>query len=214
MNDDLRSNAILPNTEPYGSSGYTHINGGGNEAVSDATAVFAVTGNDAIVDWVVLEVRDATDPVQILASQSVLLQRDGDLVGMDGTSLPQFTLDQLVAGSYYLAVRHRNHLGVMTANPLTFSPNTTLAATDFTAGGTYGSNTQELLADGSYGLWGGDANFNGQVQNTDIENYWKPTVGESGYQAADFNLNGQVQNTNLELIWKNTVGIGAQLPGN
>ena len=46
----------------------------------------------------------------MLAEQSALLQRDGDVVGIDGVSSLDF---DLYPGEYFLSVSHRNHLGVI-----------------------------------------------------------------------------------------------------
>ncbi|MCB0811724.1 MAG: hypothetical protein KDB87_00895, partial [Flavobacteriales bacterium] len=70
--------------EPYTSLGYVHVGDGGNE--STTAGVLAATGNDAIVDWVVLELRDANDPTTVVNTRSALLQRDGDIVDTDGSS--------------------------------------------------------------------------------------------------------------------------------
>ncbi|RME96735.1 MAG: hypothetical protein D6772_11480, partial [Bacteroidetes bacterium] len=207
MRDQLRADNLLPLTEPYTGQGYVFV-GGGGETVDPM--VFTKTGPDAIVDWVVVELRSTGTPSTVLASRAALLQRDGDIVDLDGVST---TVDfaNATPGNYYLVIKHRNHLEVSTAHPMFFHP--VPFTVDFTKhSATYGSNAQKLLSNGLLGCWPGDANSNGQVQNTDIENYWRPSVGTSGYLPADFNLNGQVQNTDLELHWKTAVGRGAQLP--
>ena len=44
-------------------------------------------------------------------------QRDGDIVGPRCRLAPHF---RMVYAAYYVAVKHRNHLGVMTASPISF----------------------------------------------------------------------------------------------
>ena len=68
------------------------------------------TSKPASLDWVVLELRIALDNAQLVASRSALVQRDGDVVEVDGTSSVRHGVPN---GNYFLAVRHRNHLGVM-----------------------------------------------------------------------------------------------------
>ena len=58
----------------------------------------------------------------------------------------------------------------------------------------------------------GDGNCNGQVQNNDSEDIWKPENGTSGYKYSDFNMNGQVQNDDNENYWKPNNGRGTQVP--
>ena len=48
----------------------------------------------------------------MLATRTALLQHDGDMVGFDGVSPIAF---DAAPGGYAIAIRHRNHLGVMTA---------------------------------------------------------------------------------------------------
>ena len=115
MQDDLTMNSLVPMLEPYSALGYAHINGGGGETINSSSAAPA-SPNDEIVDWVVMELRDSANPATILATRSALVQRDGDVVDMDGTDMVRFY--DLPAGTYHVAIRHRNHLGVMTNTPV------------------------------------------------------------------------------------------------
>ncbi len=80
--------------------------------ISDPTTVFSKVGEDAIVDWVFVELRSKSDSTIVLASRSGLLQRDGDVVDLDGSRGLRFS--GMKMDSYYVSVKHRNHLGVMT----------------------------------------------------------------------------------------------------
>lgn len=99
MEDDLRAAGLIPSTDPYL----------GTKTVSAAT--LAVTGNDAIVDWMLLEISMVADPSTIVRQIPVLLQRDGDIVNSFGISPPNIVLLQ-ICEPYYLRLKHRNHLGV------------------------------------------------------------------------------------------------------
>jgi len=86
MRDDLREKGLLPTTEPYSDMrGYTHINHGGGEECS--IDLLTKEGPDAIVDWVFIELRDATNSDLVLATLSGLIQRDGDIVNERGDTL-------------------------------------------------------------------------------------------------------------------------------
>ncbi|MBK6755574.1 MAG: hypothetical protein IPG69_18780 [Flavobacteriales bacterium] len=96
--------------------------------MEEKTVNASVFGNvpsppDRIVDWVLVELRDADNPALIVASRSALIQRDGDVVDLDGSSAVVMTAEP---GNYHVALRHRNHLGVMTAGelPLNTTPTT------------------------------------------------------------------------------------------
>lgn len=110
MNADLNTAGLLPLIEPYTGLGHSPQNAG----VAMSSSISTWTGGDEVVDWVLVEVRNMVNTV--LASSVALVQRDGDIVSSDGTSFVRF--QGVVPGSYYVAVRHRNHLGVMTAMPV------------------------------------------------------------------------------------------------
>ncbi len=82
------------------------------QQVTDSAIVFGITGQNAIVDWAFVELRNKSNNAQVLATRSGLLQRDGDIVETDGVGCLQFPTVPL--DSYYVAVRHRSHLGTMT----------------------------------------------------------------------------------------------------
>ena len=71
MNDALRSLGTFPLTDPYPGLGYTHVGSGNGGSV--APAVIAAGGNDAIVDWVVLELRNPAAVGTVVASRSALV---------------------------------------------------------------------------------------------------------------------------------------------
>jgi hypothetical protein len=157
MRDDLRSKNLIPLTQPYGS--LPDFNYTGTEATT--APVLAVTGANAIVDWVMVELRNPLTPATVVARKAGLLQRDGDIVDVDGVSPIEFVGH--TAGSYYVAVKHRNHLGAMTALPqaLTSGGTTvdfTLAATaNYQKPGAQGTvHAQALSGDGKRMLWAGN----------------------------------------------------------
>ena len=111
MNDGLRTASLIPTTEPYTAAAFVQHGKGGGEQVSPAT--LATTGNNAIVDWVFVELRSAAAPQQVVSTRCALVQRDGDVVDADGSSPVRLSA---VPGNYHVAIRHRNHLPVMTLN--------------------------------------------------------------------------------------------------
>jgi len=150
MNDDLRVAGYIPTTSPY------------SDAATCNASVFSVTGNDAIVDWVWVELRDKTDDTAVILSQSALLQRDGDVVDTDGVSFINLNVS---ADDYYVVVNHKNHLGVMTDTPIDIQASSTPTIVDFTdtSTTTYGMQAQAALPSGDMALWAGDVNGDGLV---------------------------------------------------
>ncbi|MEO0468069.1 MAG: hypothetical protein AAF206_00505 [Bacteroidota bacterium] len=203
MGDQLRQNNYVPVGEPYQAHGkYEHP---GGESIG--TGLLDITGNDAIVDWVLIEIRDENNPSIILQSRAAVVQRDGDIVS--STDFGLIEIDDLAPGSYYVALRHRNHLGVMTRTPLILNGSGGLI--DFSTmddSETFGNNSQYEVAAGVFALWGGDANVNGQISfqnasNDGIEIFLKVLLGPgnasfarnfvvAGYHDADVNLDGKI----------------------
>lgn len=218
MTDALRSLPTFPTQEPYSALGYAHAGGGGSEAI-DPTVLFA-SGNNAIVDWVVVELRKANDPANVLATRSALLQRDGDVVEVDGVS--PLTFNQ-ASGAYHVALRHRNHLGAMTLGTVGLSTTPAFVDLSTAATATFGTNARNAVG-GTFpaqALWSGDVNFDGVVRYTGFFNDRDPilqaiggvvpTNTVSGYRAEDLDLNGTVrytgQDNDRDLILQTIGGI-------
>ncbi len=199
MRDDLRLNSYIPATSPY------------SDMQTCDASVFTTTGADAIVDWVYVELRDPSDSAVIIEGTSALLQRDGDVVDADGSS--PVTLNQ-PDGDYHVVVKHRNHLGIMTASIVTLSSSTTTV--DFTDAAnqiTYGSHAQTTsgMPTNVLAMWAGNVNDDTIVQYTgthpdspdilslvlnDPGNFLNlPTYVVTGYHSEDVNMDGNTQYT-------------------
>lgn len=196
MSDALRVAGLVPSIEPYSALGYVHVAGGGGSSV--LPAMLAATGTNAIVDHVVVELRDATSPSSVVATRGALVQRDGDVVGMDGSSP---VILYVAPGNYHVAIHHRNHLGVMSAAPFAL---TAIATTvDFTlpSTATYGTDAQATIGSRT-ALWAGDVTGDGELKYVGANNDRDPillAIGGStptntvtGYMGADVTMNGVV----------------------
>ncbi len=204
MRDDLRAAALIPTTEPYTALGYLQSGGGGEQALPQ---VFTTTGDNAMVDWVLVELRNAAAPTQVVASRCALVQRDGDVVGPAGSGSVLFDAP---AGNYYVAVRHRNHLGVMTASPMTLGSSASVLDLRAPATATWGVEARKNV-NGTMVLWTGNVFHDGTVaqlkyvgQNNDRDPILTaiggtmPTAVISGYMREDINLTGTVKYTGLD----------------
>lgn len=138
MNDDLRELGMLPLMEPYSRFRFCPILTGGGERIRDT--VLLDQGLQSIVDWVWIELRDKSDPTVVVATRSGLVQSDGDVVDLDGISPLSF--GEMDPDSFFVAIRHRNHLGIMTADPVWLSGVPTAPQVDFSNPNTllWGSN--------------------------------------------------------------------------
>ena len=196
MTDSLRKLDLIPLTQPYSAMGHTVT---GPTTVSPT--LLAATGSNAVVDWVLVEVRSNSSPYAVLEARAGLLQRDGDVVAPDGISPLGFCPD---AGAYRVAVRHRNHFGAMTANGVALSG--TAATVDFTSSGTAVYGTGGRKAIGSVmALWAGNVDpdtwllYTGQDNDRDpiltVIGGAVPTNTLSLYSGADVNMDGTVKYT-------------------
>jgi hypothetical protein len=195
MNDDLRSGSYLPTTSPYSDNATVNA------------SVFTVTGNDAIVDWVWIELRAANDNTKLINGKSALLQRDGDIVGLDGVSN---LLMNAAPTNYFVVVKHRNHLGAMSSNIIALSESSTTVV-DFkdAAFSTFGVDAQIVLGSGDKALWAGNVNSDDRVRYQGSSNdansikdlvLAHPSNGSGNnlffyfdYDNADINMDGRVR---------------------
>jgi Concanavalin A-like lectin/glucanases superfamily/Putative metal-binding motif/PKD domain/SprB repeat/CARDB/Fibronectin type III domain len=222
MNDDLRISNLIPTAQPYTSAnGFTHIGGGGTETI--IPSVLTVTGNNAIVDWLFIQLKDRNN-TSIVATRAALLQRDGDIVDVDGVSPVTFqNIESNV--DYYVIVKHRNHFGVMTAFPIT-APTNKSVVIDFTdpSTSTWGTGGQKNVA-GKMCLWAGDVNNDKRIRYNGANNdkfFVLQVVGTAtpntiinGYDRGDLNLDGKIRyngaNNDKLIILSN---VGTSSPNN
>lgn len=194
MVDSLRKLNFLPLTEPYTAMGFT-ITG----PTTTTAGVLATTGNNAVVDWVVVEERSTTSPYAVLEARVGLVQRDGDVVAPDGSSPLGFCQN---AGNFRVAVRHRNHLGCMTGANVALGG--TATTVDFTSGAltTYGTNARKTVGS-VQALWAGNVFRNTELKYTGQDNDRDPiltaiggsvpTSTATGYLLSDVNMDGKVK---------------------
>ena len=210
MTDDLRVANRIPLTQPYSLPAYSDINYMGNETVTPT--VLTVTGANAIVDWVVVELRDWANPSVLVARKAALLQRDGDIVETDGVTT--VAIPGISAGDYFVAVRHRNHLGVMTQNPMALSTTalrvdfTTISTPTFRLSGDFASAFPQIEVSTTLtAMWAGNTTRDGRVifQGTanDVNPVFSRVLSDPsntsllnnfisiGYERSDVNMDGR-----------------------
>lgn len=198
MHDSLRRASLVPQTEPYSAMGYSFTSGGAYGTITPSAMANAT--NTAVVDWVVVELRDAVDPTVIVASKRGVLLRNGNVMDVNRLS-PLWIPVQ--PGNYHVAVRHRNHLGAMTAAPVALSAINTVI--NFTASGfaAYGTNALNSVGARKV-LWSGDTNSNGEVKYIGAGNDRDPILIAIGgsvptnvvhnvYSPLDVNMDGSLR---------------------
>jgi len=165
---------------------------------------------DSVVDWLLIELRAEVDSSSIVSRRAVFLKNNGQIIDTSGVDQVRFV--GVDPGDYYIVIYHRNHLAIMSNEKVDLDTDN-VKSYDFSTGQdkAYGIDALVELNDGIFGMYGGDANANGQIQNDDKNDYWKSNVGTAGYKTSDFNLNGEVQNDDKNDIWKNNVGLGSHV---
>jgi hypothetical protein len=203
MRDKLREKRFLPSISPYWQSDTDNTGNVNFEAIP--SSYYEITGPTALVDWVLVELRDPVDPTKVLGAKSALLLRNGTIIGTDGSDVLVF--DTTSAGDYYVSLKHRNHLGIMSAHPKYLDAQN-IPLLDFTSLNEplYGSEHAQRLLEGTRMLWSGDLNSDGKViyqgptndafslfydimthpdNTSNLANFIR-----SGYEDSDVNLDG------------------------
>ena len=173
MSDALRTSpALIPTSDPYRTAPYntlfTHVNNSVAESINPALLNNNANPNDDIVDWIFVELRSITSGTvaPVAQTRSVLVQRDGDVVDVDGVSPVYFK--NVDPGNYAVSIRHRNHLGLSTnpAVPVAIGlASSTLNFTTLAAGSLFGTANATYVNTGTVNLlYSGNANFNTNVR--------------------------------------------------
>lgn len=176
MTTTLRSQGLLPKYQPFKAAPWNYLG-------TEATATF--TSN--VVDWVMIELR--SDSTTIVSKRAGLLLSDGSVVDIDGSGPVEFK--DISDGNYYVVVRHRNHLAIMSSSAIPLSRNSVLY--DFTTSQsqayTTGTDPMVALSGGGYGMIAGDANISTIITAADVT----PIIVNlnlANYNDADVNMSG------------------------
>jgi YVTN family beta-propeller protein len=190
MKSDLNTNDLLPSSDPFGLG----------ETMNPAVKAF--TGLSTPVDWAKVELRNSGNPSTVVASRAVLIQRSGNL--MQPTGEQTIIFPGVAAGNYYVAVRHRNHLGMMSFAPYLLRDPNTLIDFSATATATYGTGARKTVGTTQV-MWMGNVTGDGFLKYTGSGNDRDPIlirVGSTtpnntavGYYIEDTNLDGTVKYT-------------------
>ncbi|MBK9490354.1 MAG: hypothetical protein IPO07_17420 [Haliscomenobacter sp.] len=216
MRDDLRSGNYIPLNDPYTTSGnprFAHAGSGGAASTTNTVLNANAGTNNAIVDWVFIELRSAANSATVVETRVALVQRDGDVVSpIDGTS--PLTINGAAGNGYFIAVKHRNHLGAMTETVRTLTlAGTTVDFTTMSNANLYNKNGYdgaEMITIGSIrALWAGNANADTKVKyqgtSSDNSSVLNQVLGHPnatgtynfdqgfGYFYGDINMDGKVK---------------------
>ncbi|MCF2490301.1 hypothetical protein [Dyadobacter sp. CY347] len=178
---------LLPTQDPYG----------GGEVFADINSTLS---ENKIVDWVKVEIRSMQNPAAILESKSLLLRSDGSVVDKDGFAPkfnPQF-------GGVRIAVKHRNHLGVLGLGIVFFNAGTVNYdfSADLSKAYNIGAPAQMVQTNGVWCMISGDIQQDLTVDNADLssERFSFNKGDFDTYKQEDLNLDGIVDNVDISFF--------------
>ena len=199
MNTDLRMQDLLPLRQPFNQSPWNYA---GLEAFENADAM----PTDA-VDWVLVELRDAANPLVAVEQRAAILLENGDIVGTNADEgVAFYTLDE--ANDYHIVVRSRNHIDVASATAISLPQQTTY---DFSASmsNALGTVQQKQVAANIFALVAADFDGNGVITVSDFNQYLIETGEINSYNAADVDMNGSTTIGDFNFYLPNASFIGA-----
>ena len=191
MATTLRTKAYFPLAQPYNVAPWLYA---GTETVATVPI--------NVVDWILVELRTGTAASSMVDRKVGFLKADGSIVGIDGVNPLAFAARDI--NNYYVVVRHRNHLAIMSKNPLALSSTSVLY--DFTTGvnKAYGTGTTMLTtSDGKNAMILGDVNSSGVSRNggpPNLNDYnlltsYTGILQKNEYSSYDVNMDGVARST-------------------
>ncbi|MCX6249651.1 MAG: hypothetical protein NTX61_02760 [Bacteroidetes bacterium] len=189
MTTILNDDGVIPTNQPYFGDPWYYT---GSESVT--------TIPTGVVDWVLVELRDADLPENADASTikwqgALFLKLDGTITGLDGVNPPEIG-NPSVTNGLFVVVRQRNHIAVMSNVHMTLGGTGTYSF-DFSDALTkaYGADAGYKQIDDSpirYGMVAGDADADGSVFVSDF-NAWAEDFGNGGlYDQNDIDMDDNV----------------------
>ncbi len=199
MHTQLNENNLLPNTQAYQGSPWNYT---GTESSNNFAA--------DVVDWVLLEIRDENDPNIIIEQRAGLLLNTGDIVAVDDRQSGVLFYTLTAGTPYHIVVRHRNHLDIISENPINL-PNSTIFDFSVPANILGGLSQLNDLGNGNFGLIAGDYNADGIITVSDFNGYAAQISLINIYSAADFDGNNVISVGDFNVLSPNISRIGVPL---
>ena len=167
------------------------------------------------VDSINIELRDSSSAAKATKRRfaPAWLLTNGTLRAFADTTQTTIPFDSIPAGKYYMVIRHRNHLAIMSAQTDSVDSNPAAVAYDFSTGQAKAWGTNAMKALGTrFAMLAGDANGDGNVNAVDKNIVWRAQNGFSGYLGGDSDLSGTSNAVDANLFWRANNGIPTQVP--
>lgn len=194
MRTTLNQKRLIPIDQPYQEAPFQYA---GKER--------AEIGNEGIVDWILVEIRDKAEPHALISTQAALLAQNGTI---KNTALEELiSFPNLKPDEYVIAIRHKSHLAILSSSPLSLSG--TPISYDFTTAVEQAGGKEQLKPiKGTFAMYSGDYDQNGLINNQDY-NLWRQKGAQlNEYLAVDVDGNGIVNNSDFNFWAINKSKIG------
>jgi len=159
-----------------------------------------------VADQVILELHSASNFSNVVYTPGipVNVSTSGELTAI---------IPGTFSGSYYVAVKNRNSIEIVSATPLAFSGPTVNYNFSVSGEAAYGSN-QIMMADGVFAMYTGDCNLDGIVDGSDMSLVSNAADNMfSGYIPTDANGDSLVDGSDIAIVDNNSSGfISTNLP--
>ena len=205
-NMDASLVSVLPLSQPFNTAPWNY---------SGTENVAIIPGSD-IVDWVLIDVRDATSadqatPATSTERQAALLKNNGKVVDIEGNPVLSFSTS--VSEGLFVVVYQRNHIPVISGTSLIESGGVYNFNFSLAEGQAYGgADAHKEVVPGIWAMASGDGDADGFININDKNNVWTGEAATKGYFYGDFNLDVQVDNKDKNDNWQPNNGMGSQVP--
>ena len=198
MDAALNELQFIPPKQPFNVSPWNY------QGIEQVTAI-----PPDVVDWIFIELRTGMSRSTTVARRAAFLKRNGLIVDIDGTSNLKF---YGFSGLYYVVIKHRNHLGVISSDKINISSATSFYDFTTSMSSAFGTNSLVYFGAGIYGLYAGDCNGDGIIDDADMTSIWKKENGTIGYESGDIDLNGGVNIVDKNQYWQINKGKASNIP--
>ncbi len=192
MHTTLSTQGILPLNQPFNAPPWNYS---GSESVSSIPA--------DVVDWVFLEILD--NSYNVVDERAAFIKNNGTIVDTDATTTIDF--NTIIPGNYYVVVKARNHVGLMSDNSISL-PNTNSLDLRVITNVRNGSTQLYTTNDGNYCMHAGDYNGDGIMTISDFNAYVTNPSEIMNYHLVDVNMDGYTTVQDYNLYRKNMSFIG------
>ena len=187
MKTNLASSNLLPLNQPYNVSPWN---------INDNSVITSIAAN--YVDWILIQLRD--DSTNTRYSKAAILTDVGIVLNSDGSP---FSFSSISSGQYYIVIRHRNHLDIMSAGKVQIENNVKVDY-NFTDSQSkaFGPDAMANLGNGKFAMFSGDGDVNGTVNVLDYRAV-ADNIYFAGYAQGDLGMNGIINVLDYSFVIKN-----------